>query len=317
VANYLASAGFVNVSIAANRQLVSADATADTVHAAFHTGLVHMRTHDGRDAYANMGNVMIPAPLRQTVLAVLGLQTVNVFRVSARRASGNVVHPSSVPGFTGHSPTEFATIYGGGVPTASTIPVGIIAEGSMSAVLSDLQAFTTAHHLPAVSTQIVGSGSSDTTGDDEWDIDSQDIVGISGGVKKLIFTVRPRCITATSPPTSMLVTANATKIVNVSLDECEEDARSDGMVAAVDQILEQAVAQGQTFSISTGDHGTQECAGNGPYPTISVSYPASSQYAVAVGGTTLAYTDGRRRRPWGEHRAGFQSHPHLCGRRHL
>jgi len=295
VVDYLRVAGFHNIKIAPNRQLVSADATADVVRAAFHVGLVQVRSRYGRDAYAHTGSVMIPASLRDTVLSVLGLQTVNMFHVPVRSvASIGTTHPSAVSGFTGHDPTDFAGIYGAsGTPTAASVPVGIISEGSMTAVLNDLRTFTTAHSLPAVATQVVGAGSSDTSGDDEWDLDSQDIVGISGGVKKLIFYSAPSLhnndITA---DINAAVSANAVKIINVSLNECERDAEADGMIAATDQILMQAVAQGQTFSASSGDNGSEECAGT--FPTITVSYPASSPYVVAVGGTRLEADDGTR-----------------------
>jgi subtilase family serine protease len=43
------------------------------------------------------------------------------------------------------------------------------------------------------------------------------------------------------------------------------------------------VAQGQTFSIATGDFGADECHNGGTTP----SWPADSPYAVAVAGTTL------------------------------
>ncbi|HEY8682714.1 MAG TPA: protease pro-enzyme activation domain-containing protein [Rhodanobacter sp.] len=292
VVDYLAKTGFTNIQIAPNRQLVSGDATADSVRAAFHAGLVQVRTHDGRNAYANTGAVMVPASLRDTVLSVLGLQTVNVFHTTGQAAGlSSTVHTSSVPGFSGLDPTDFAKIYGAsGTSTAVAVPVGIISEGSMTATLSDLAVFATSHHLPAVAAQVAGNGSADTSGDVEWDLDSQDIVGMSGGVKELIF------YDATSLNNSDIITAinaavsaNAAKIIDISLHECERDANADGMVAAADQILQQAVAQGQTFSASAGDRGSEECTGAS---TTTVSYPASSPYVVAVGGTRLNNTDG-------------------------
>ena len=72
--------------------------------------------------------------------------------------------------------------------------------------------------------------------------------------------------------------------VNVSLGECETSAQSDGMTASADQIFQAAVAQGQTFSVSTGDSGSYECGGR----TARQSYPAVSPYVIAVGGTTLS-----------------------------
>jgi pseudomonalisin len=73
----------------------------------------------------------------------------------------------------------------------------------------------------------------------------------------------------------------------VSLGECETDAQSDGSAASNDTTFKQAVAQGQTFFVSAGDSGADECGNGGTTP----SWPASSEYVTAVGGTEL-YTTG-------------------------
>jgi pseudomonalisin len=92
------------------------------------------------------------------------------------------------------------------------------------------------------------------------------------------------------------VSVDTARIINASLGECEATAYNSGTLGTDDQIFLSAVAQGQTFSFSSGDNGSRTCGapGNGQYgTTISVSYPASSPYVVAVGGTTLSTnTDG-------------------------
>src|SRR6185437_10407440 len=75
------------------------------------------------------------------------------------------------------------------------------------------------------------------------------------------------------------------KVINVSIGGCETDAEVSGL-AEDDSIFQQAVAQGQTFSISTGDSGADECGDGGTTP----SWPANSQYVVAVSGTGLFTT---------------------------
>jgi subtilase family serine protease len=79
------------------------------------------------------------------------------------------------------------------------------------------------------------------------------------------------------------------KVINVSLGECESNDYSDGSMSTDDQIFKLAIAQGQTFSVSTGDSGSNEC-GTPQGTAVGASYPASSPYVIAVGGTTL-YTD--------------------------
>lgn len=295
VADYLSRAGFTNVSVSANRLLVSADGTAASAQAAFGTRFVKATDANGHAAYANIDDAKVPAALADSVLSVSGLQTVThphtMIVKAALQNSGATTHgrPGGGSTLVGHNPTTFPTIYNvGGTPAASTITVGIISDGDMTQPLKDLTSFTTANHLPAVNTQVVtvGTPGTDTSGTPEWDLDSQDIVGMSGGVGKLIFyAANSLTNSALTAAFNKVVSDNQAQVINVSLGECETSAYQDGSMAADDQIFALGVAQGQTFSISTGDAGSNEC-GKSPGGTTP-SYPASSPYVVAVSGTTL------------------------------
>ncbi len=284
VAAWLTSAGFTHVSIAPNRLMVSADGRADTAQAAFKTTFARVKTREGRTAFMNNGSVQIPAALQDSVLSVIGLQSVHQAHTFARAVQAGY----TTQAVTGHNPTEFSSIYGGsGLPTAAGVTVGIVTQGKITQTITDLNTFTSQNGLATVTTQTVntnGTGS-DTSGVGEWNLDSQDIVGMAGGqVGKIIFYNIPTLSNADlTADFNTIVSANATKIINVSLGECETSAQQDGSAAADDQIFQQAVAQGQTFSVSTGDSGADECGDGGTTP----SDPASSPYVVAVGGTTL------------------------------
>jgi xanthomonalisin len=284
VANYLRKAGFTNVRIAANRLLVSADGTADVATAAFGTPFAKVRDRQGRAAFMNTGDVRIPASLRGSVLSVVGLQDVHRPHTLVKlRSSG--LSPQSV---TGHNPVDFSAIYGGaGVQSAAGVTVGIITQGKITQTITDLNTFTSNNGLPAVTTQTINTNgtSSDTSGVVEWNLDSQDIVGAAGGqVGKIIFYNIPTLSNANlTADINKIVSDNQAKIINVSLGECETYTQQDGSAAADDQAFQQAIAQGQTFSVSSGDSGADECGDGGTTP----SQPASSPYVVAVGGTTL------------------------------
>jgi pseudomonalisin/xanthomonalisin len=295
VADYLSRSGFTNVSVSANRLLVSADGTAASARAAFGTRFVKATDANGHAAYANIDDAKVPAALADSVLSVSGLQTVThphtMIVKAALQNSGPTTHgrPGGGSTLVGHNPTTFPTIYDvGSTPTASTITVGIISDGDMTQPLKDLTSFTTANHLPAVNTQVVtvGTPGTDTSGTPEWDLDSQDIVGMSGGVGKLIFyAANSLTNSALTAAFNKVVSDNQAQVINVSLGECETSAYQDGSMAADDQIFALGVAQGQTFSISTGDSGSNECTKK---PTgTTPSYPASSPYVVAVSGTSV------------------------------
>jgi pseudomonalisin len=295
VADYLSRAGFTNVSVSANRLLVSADGTAGSARTAFGTRFVKASDENGRSAYANIDDARVPAALSDLVLSVGGLQTVThphtMIVKAALQNSGATTHgrPGGGSTLVGHNPTTFPTIYdAGSTPTASTITVGIISDGDMTQPLKDLTSFTTANHLPAVNTQVVtvGTPGTDTSGTPEWDLDSQDIVGMSGGVGKLIFyAANSLTNSALTAAFNRVVSDNQAQVINVSLGECETSAYQDGSMAADDQLFALGVAQGQTFSISTGDSGSNECSKK---PTgTTPSYPASSPYVIAVSGTSV------------------------------
>jgi subtilase family serine protease len=286
VAQYLTGMGFKNVVIAPNLLLVSADGTANNAKAAFATTFSSVQTLEGHAAFANVSDAHIPLALQDIVLAVTGLQNVYQAHTLVQTL------PPGTAAVTGHNPVEFSSIYGGtGVPTAAGVTVGIVSQGDISQTLIDLATFTANNGLAPVTTQsvITNGPGTDTSGLIEWNLDSQSVVGMGGGqVGQIIFYVIPTLSNVDLLANiNTIVTANAAKIINVSLGECETSAQSDGTAAAADQLFQLAVAQGQTFSIATGDAGVNEC---GPFPGIKPSWPANSPYVVAVTGTLLNAT---------------------------
>lgn len=305
VADYLTQSGFRNVKIAANRMLVSADGTAATAQAAFQTKLANVRTPDGRLAHANTAPIHVPAALAGTVQAVLGLQNVHRMRTYAQPVT------AAAGALGGHFPTEFADIYGAsGLAPASGVAVGVWGWGDMSQSVSDLAAFSGDTGLSAGTVTVVcanynGAGtsnnsdptcaSSDTGGVIEWNMDSQNILGMSGGVGSLTFYSAADASNQSSIDTlNEIVTPSVgeavPQVVNASFGECERyqdaDQGGDGSAQTMDSLFQMAAAEyGMTFSVSTGDSGANECGfGN---PKNSASYPASSPWVVAVSGTVL------------------------------
>jgi len=280
VADYLAGKGFANVRVSEDRMLASATGSAEAVARAFNTRLERFE-RGGSIGIANLTNAQVPASLAGVVQAVLGLQTLDRMRPMFVRT--NSVGPSAF------SPLAFPKIYdAAALPTATQATVGIITEGNVSQSITDLRTFESQNGLPAITPTVVqaGSPSSDTTGVPEWDLDSQDIQAMAGDrLAKLIFYNAASFSDANlTGDFDTAVSAQAAIVINVSLGVCETGAREDGSMATDDTLFEMAIAQGQVFSVSSGDSGSNECGGTSP----SASYPASSPYVIAVGGTTLA-----------------------------
>lgn len=296
VASYLTAMGFSNVSVDDNRMLVSANGTVGTAAAAFNASFAHF-TLNGKSGLANVTGAQVPSTLSDVILAVLGLQTVEEATTYAVPVGG----PPPPSGLHGYDPTAFPLIYSANtLPTGSGANVGIFSEGKLTQVLSDLELFESQNSLPILSPSIVyvGSPSGDTSNTGEWDLDSQSIQAMAGGtLGSLTFYVAPSLQNSDMAATfSKIVSVDTAKIINVSVGECEATAYNSGFLATADQTFLSAVAQGQTFSVATGDNGSRTCGANGNFTygtSISVSYPASSPYVVAVGGTTLqTNTDG-------------------------
>jgi xanthomonalisin len=324
VVAHLRQAGFTNIEVAPNNLLISADGNAGAASTGFHTSIKRFNAN-GREYFANDTPALVPAALGDSVQAVLGLQNVSVkhplnhvYKPADVVLPGSSMTTQAAAAVTAHHPQDFAAIYGAaGVPTASGTTVAIITWGSITQTVNDLNSFTASAGLPTVNATItkVGSGTfaNDPESNGEWSLDSQDIVGIAGAVQHLIFYTSANGDSSSSGITNAGITAtfnravtdNQAKLINVSLGEDETAAQQSGTQAADDAIFQQAVAQGQTFSVASGDAGVYQwsadpLSGSPGYVAnsagtvkidlnhYSVSEPASSPYVIQVGGTTLS-----------------------------
>lgn len=295
VTNYLKSAGFTNIVVEPNNLLVSADGTVALANAAFNTTIEQFNQF-GNMVYGNTTAAQVPASLGGIVGAVLGLNTIGQMKPTlVTRAQ------VSVPTYAvSYNPQDFWAIYGAtGVPEASKATIAIMAEGDLTQVLKDLRTAEAAFKLPQVPYSVVpvGIASTDTSGADEWDLDTQYSTGMAGTVKHLyIYDTTSLTDSDLALEISRWATQDVAKAGSASLGECEVFPFLDGSMLADDESFAEAAAQGQTFFASTGDTGSfcpAEVGENGvPAGAPMVNYPASSQYVVAAGGTTLLAASG-------------------------
>lgn len=292
VTGYLTRSGLHNVTVSANRLQVSATGSAGAVARAFDTRLGLFR-QGGMLVYANTAPAMVPGSLGGVVGAVLGLNDVHLTLPLVTRTA------SSTPSFAGFAPPLFAKIYdAAGTPTAHATSIAIMAEGNLSGVITDLRTEEKLNHLPVVPVSVVRTGpaSPDTSGVDEWDLDSQTSTGIAGTVAHLyLYDAYSLTDADLSHEINVFVAQDLAQAGSASLGECDVFPFLDGAMLAIDTSLEEAVVQGQSFFASSGDTGAA-CA---VAPTNGVpdggvvgdtNYPASSTWTTGVGGTTLLAT---------------------------
>ena len=289
VVAYLRAHGFSNIEVAPNNLLVSATGGAGNIRNAFKADL-HEYNVGGRRAYANVTDALIPQHLSGSVLGVIGLQNVHLMHTHAQRmAAPDAASPQAV---TGVSIPNFASIYGASsLPSATTGVIGIITSGQLTQTIADLKSFASSagYPVPNVTTTVVGTAGNSTSGTDEWNMDSQSSLAAAGGTisQMILYNVNSLSDSALSLGYNKAVTDNKARAINVSLGGCENDEAA--VEASQDQIFQSAVAQGQMFSVSSGDSGAYEC---GATAGKAQSYPAVSPYVMAIGGTTLSSSGG-------------------------
>ncbi len=287
VSTYLSGAGMKNVTVSSNRLQVTADATVAQAQSAFHTSISRF-TQAGRTVLANTAAAQVPSNLAGKVSGVLGLSNLGVSASTP-----------SVPKLTGFYPDEFTKVYDATTTKAGTgTTLAVIAEGDLTQTIKDLRTYESKRKLPQVPVQLVYTGvkSPDTAGADEWDLDTQTSTGIASSAKKLYVYVATSLSDADlARSVNAFAAQDVARSGSASLGECDVVPYLDGSMVVDDVALAEAAVQGQTFFASSGDTGSS-CA---VAPTNGVpgaglpdtEYPASSPYAVGVGGTTLAATD--------------------------
>ena len=290
VSSYLTSSGFTNVQVASNRLMITATGTAEQVEHAFDTTLDRfvIGTDSAHPVFANVTAASVPTRLSGDVAAVLGL---NDFHMSDQPEVATPKTP-----LTGYYPKEFQTVYGAtGTPTGGKTTIAVMAEGDVTPVITSLRYAESKEGLPQVPVTVVHTGpqTSDTSGADEWDLDTQVSTGMAQTVKHLyIYDASTLTDVDLSHEINTWAAQDVAREGSASLGEPDILPYLDGSMLAIDTAVEESAVQGQTFFASTGDTGAS-CAiedTNGVPDSgapAQLCYPADGTWTTAVGGTTL------------------------------
>jgi|HubBroStandDraft_6_1064221.scaffolds.fasta_scaffold54090_1 pseudomonalisin len=288
VKKYLSSMGFTNIAVEPNRLFVTANGTAAQVSTAFNTQLGQFQ-QNGNTLFVNTTQAQVPSALNGIVLSVLGLNN-----VSSTTPITNCTLTTPTCLRLSYDPSTYWKAYDvGTVPAAKSTTIAVMAEGDVSQAVKDLRTFEKAMQLPGVPVSVVQVGlwSPDTSGLDEWDLDTQYTTGMAGTAQRLyIYDTTSLTDQDTALEFNRWVTQDVARVANASFSICEFFPYLDGTMVADDQVFLEGAAQGQTLFSSTGDTGSFCSVGtpNGvPAGAPFVGYPATSSYVVGVGGTTL------------------------------
>lgn len=272
--------------------LVNLSGTTATVDRALHTRTDTFKA--GTQVYRSIATVAaLPASIAGNVTAISGLSTLRSMHLAAKPAAAKSAAKPAVASFPQtFGPNDIASFYD--APASATgagQTVAVIAEGDLSTITPDLRQFERTFGLPTAPISITGPGSSDASGADEFDLDTQYSTGEAPGASLHVYDGVSLADNDIVTNVASWVGANTEKSASFSVGGCEILSGLTGFTTTLDAVLEQGAAQGQSLFVSSGDNGAY-CAPavgvNGvPAGIPDVEYPASSPYVVGVGGTTV------------------------------
>jgi pseudomonalisin len=310
-------------SVSSNRLLVTLSGSSTAFATALHTGFARYTSSADGSFFAPTRAARLPTALASRVTAVLGLSSLAkvavphpavrsaaaLHKVLSTLPSGLSTLGLSLPTLNypaTYTPQQLNAMYDApSDQTGAGQQLAIMTEGNVSQPKADLATFESKYGLPSVTwNQInVGTPTTDTSGDDEWDLDSQYSTAFAPGVSQLDVYVGPSLSDDDILTTiNRWVTDDIAKQGSFSAGECDLLSYVSGFTSGLDTVLEQADAQGQTMFFSSGDTGSQCAAVTGvngvPAGLPDTSYPASSPYGIGVGGTTVLSPTGPTEISW-------------------
>ncbi len=294
VTSWAEQRGLTVGSVSSDHLLVRVSGSAAALGSALGTSFERYRAAGGGEYTSTSATASLPVAIAPDVAAITGLS-------SLARAHGSVVHagatelPTQLDYPSSYGPQQlWAQYHAPASATGSGQELSVITAGNIAGVESDLRTFEHKFGLPEVAwKQIsVGAAGTETEGDDEWDLDTQYSTGFAPDVAQLNVYVGSSLEDSSIVETvDRWVTEDASSQASFSAGQCELLADVAGFTTSLDTVLAEAAAEGRTLFSSAGDTGSQ-CpllvGVNGvPLGAPGVNYPASSPYAIGVGGTSI------------------------------
>lgn len=288
--------GMTVIESHADSATIKLTASVGVLNAAFNITIEQVTIGD-QQYFGYLESISIPTELSEVVEHVLGLNSfVKPFKNSLVMLKENsvIVEPNAVPALSAITPIQAANAYKFPNFSGTGQCIGIIEYGGgYSKSNLDLSFRAVGLDTPKVVDVSVNNGANNL-----YNSQYPDASNASTEVAMNIFVagcVVPRATIAVYFNNTTVFDAHFADPINVALHDTVNDPSvisitwgvaesliSAADVAAIDNILAQSIILGKTICCSSGD--------NGAYAdrlTGSVSYPSSSPYVLAVGGTRL------------------------------
>lgn len=319
VTSWLNAHGFSSVKVSAGQNVIEFSGTAAQVQSAFQTSL-HTYKVNGQSFTANASDPTIPTALAGVIGGLVSLnnyQTVAQHTTPRRYnfnkqtgawsevatttadSSASKIKPqftTTSGSTTVHlvSPWDFATLYN----VTPLWNAGIDGSGQTIAVVSrsnidtaDVDNFRASFGLPASKLKVIVNGDDPGKAANSDESEAALDVQWAGAVAKnatIDLIVSKTTSTTDGVYLSMLyaIENNVAPILSVSYGTCEYALGSSGNLF-MEEIWQQAVAQGTTVTVASGDAGSAACDQNAETASYGeqVNGMASTPYNLAIGGT--------------------------------
>lgn len=296
ITGWLRSHGFTIDEVARSGAWINFSGSAQNVERAFHT-LIHIYSVNGRTHHANARDPAIPRALSDIVA---GIVTLHDF---PRKMMNSGIKPAAPPGtapqYTSGSvhnlaPADFATIYN----VNALYAAGLNGSGQSIAIVgrthpsaSNWTTFRSMMGLPANDPQVIVNGTDPGSVNTDENFEADLDIEWSGAVAKnaavlFVISKSTHATDGVDLSAQYIVNHNLSPVMSTSFGSCEA-AMSTAENNFYNSLWQQAVAQGISSFVSSGDSGAAGCdPGNASNGTgLGVNGLASTPYNIAVGGS--------------------------------
>ena len=305
VGNWLTAHGFTVNAVYRADGVVDFSGSAGAVREAFHTE-IHRLDVNGKSHIANLSDPKIPAALAPAVEGVVSLHDFRPHSTAVMKAQ--YTDPSSSGATSQVVPADIATIYNFG-PLLSS---GLTGKGETIAVIEDSDVYNpgdwqtfrstlglNAYKGASFETLHPGKGCTDPGVNPNFDYYEAIIDAEWATAEAPSANIWLASCADTNTTSGILIALqnlvnqrNVPPVINVSYAECEALLGAAGN-AAYRAVYQQAVMEGVSIFVASGDNGAAVCDqySNGPVQLgVAVNGMASTAYDVAVGGTDFGDT---------------------------
>ncbi len=314
VTAYLRTHGATQVKVDATGQYVYAAIGRVAAGRLFSVKLERARgAHDERFTEPH-GAVILPRALRGKITGVIGLDTAPVATAqdgatpgvpsgySGSQSAATPTGCSAASGTEGFTPNEYLDAYGY-TPLQQS---GLLGQGERVALIeidgftaADIDQFASCFGLPnpKITAFGVGAVKQALPSGGEATLDLEVLDAAAPELKSIdVYETEPDAAHVLRAIAQPLQDAkDLPEVISVSLGLCESqtvEGAGQTVINATETALKLAAAAGVSVLGASGDFGSAGCAAQTPGPTLpspelAISYPASSPWVTAVGGTNL------------------------------